>query len=68
MAEKQPAFLLIAAGIIAAGVGIAYGAVRVYGHGTPGMHLLGKLLGLLAFFVILIGIACSVFAFGVDFR
>jgi len=68
MAEKNPVALAIAVGIIAAGAGIAYGAVKVYQIGTPGMHFLAKLLGLVAFLVILAGIAAVVFAFGVDFR
>ncbi len=68
MADKNPVALAISVAIVAAGAGIAYGAVKVYQIGTPGMHFLGRLLGLVAFLVIMAGIAASVFAFGVDFR
>ena len=68
MAKRIPGMFVIAAGCVALAVGLAYGATRAFAQGTPGFRLLGIALTLAAFLVFLLGIACVVFGFGVDFR
>ena len=68
MAKRVPGMFLVAAGLLALGLGLGYGANRALAQGTPGFRLLGYALGLGAFFALLLAVACVVFGFGVDFR
>lgn len=68
MPKRVPGMFLVAFGVLAIAVGLAYGAYTAFGHGTPGMRFLGKLLALAAFLTFMLAIACIVLAFGVDFR
>jgi hypothetical protein len=68
MAKKEPGMLLIAAGCLAVAGALGYGAVRAFSHSGGGARALGSLLALGAFLVALLGVACIVLSFGVDFR
>ena len=68
MAKRVPGMFLVAAAFLAAAIGLGYGASRAFAQGTSGFRLLGYALGLLAFFALLLAVACVVFGFGVDFK
>lgn len=68
MAKRVPGMFLVAAAFLAAAIGLGYGASRAFAQGTPGFRLLGYALGLLAFFALLLAVACVVLGFGVDFK
>jgi hypothetical protein len=68
MAKKVPGMFLVAAACFAVAGGLGYAAFRAFQQGDGGFRLLGYALGLGAFLTLLLGIACIVFAFGVDFR
>jgi hypothetical protein len=60
--------LLVAAVFLAIAGAMVWGAVKLFRKGTPGMCFVGKLVGLGAFFVFMLSLACVVLSFGVDFR
>jgi hypothetical protein len=68
MAKRVPGMFLIAAGCLAVAGGLGYAAIKAFNQGSPGFRLLGTVLALGAFLVFLLGIACVVLGFGVDFK
>lgn len=68
MAKKVPGMLLIAPGCLAIAGTLGYWAIKVFHNEGAGARFLGTLLGLGAFLMLLLAVACVVFAFGVDFK
>jgi hypothetical protein len=68
MAKRVPGMFLVAAGCFAVAGGLGYGALKAFNQQTSGFRLLGTVLALGAFLVFLLGVACVVLGFGVDFR
>ena len=68
MAKRVPGMFLIAAGCVILAAALGYGALRAFGSGTGAGRFIGTALTLAAFLTFLVGIACVVLGFGVDFR
>ena len=68
MAEPAPGMFLVAAGSLAVAGAVGYGAFRAFRSRSAGMRVLGSVLALGAFLMVMLALACIVFAFGVDFK
>jgi hypothetical protein len=68
VAKRVPGMFLVAAACLAVACGLGYAALKAFNQGTPGFRLLGTVLALGAFLVFLLGVACVVLGFGVDFK